>query len=136
VTRPIPLRGPIHPDIDERLVSDLVEAFYERVRADELLGPIFTRVIRDWDHHLALLKDFWSSVTMMTGRYKGTPLQAHQRIGGLGFKHFERWLSLWRETCAATCSSSEIAGIFIERAERIASSLSSGVLEATPSISH
>lgn len=128
-----PFRGPIHPDIDEALVSAMVDVFYARIRTDDLLGPIFDRVIGDrWDPHLARMKDFWSSVMMMTGRYKGTPLQAHQRIGGLIITHFERWLALWRETARSLCPSPEVAGLFIDRAEKIATSIRYGI-SAMPS---
>src|SRR3546814_10051002 len=51
-TRPAPkpenlLRRPAHPDISEALVHDLVFAFYDRIRADATLGPIFDGVICD-----------------------------------------------------------------------------------------
>ncbi|MCW5696406.1 MAG: group III truncated hemoglobin [Bauldia sp.] len=132
MSRPLQLRGPIHPLIDEALVAAMVDRFYGRVREDAVLGPIFDRVIGDgWDAHLQRMKDFWSSITMMTGRYKGTPLAAHQRIGGLGPGHFERWLRLWRETAREVCMSEEVAGLFIERAERIARSLLFGLTDVT-----
>ncbi|EEX96548.1 SEC-independent protein translocase TatC, partial [Brucella ceti M644/93/1] len=37
-----------HPSIDR-----LVEIFYGRAREDEIIGPIFNRTVKDWDHHLA-----------------------------------------------------------------------------------
>ena len=123
------VRAPIHADINEALIATLVEAFYARVRADAVLGPIFDRVIEDrWDQHLQKLRDFWSSVTMMSGRYKGTPFQAHQRIEGLSAEHFERWLNLWRETAESLCGP-EVARLLVERAERIAASLQHGLLK-------
>src|SRR3546814_8922351 len=76
-TRPAPkpenlLRRPAHPDISEALVHDLVFAFYDRIRADATLGPIFDGVIGDrWDEHLAKMCDFWSSVMLASGRYEG-----------------------------------------------------------------
>ncbi|KAK0363120.1 hypothetical protein LTR94_015981 [Friedmanniomyces endolithicus] len=65
--------------IDETAIDLLVPAFYARVRADALLGPIFESAIDDWPHHLAKLKDFWSSVMLASGRYKGQPMPAHIR---------------------------------------------------------
>src|SRR3546814_3880177 len=60
-----------HPDISEALVHDLVFAFYDRIRADATLGPIFDGVIGDrWDEHLAKMCDFWSSVMLASGRYE------------------------------------------------------------------
>ena len=55
--------------IDEAMVHRMVHGFYARIRADEMLGPIFNGAIQDrWDHHLANMVDFWSSVVLMTGR--------------------------------------------------------------------
>src|SRR3546814_5468730 len=103
-TRPAPkpenlLRRPAHPDISEALVHDLVFAFYDRIRADATLGPIFDGVIGDrWDEHLAKMCDFWSSVMLASGRYEGRPLAAHLRLKGVGPEHFEIWLRLFRQT--------------------------------------
>src|SRR3546814_13578213 len=72
-TRPAPgtanlLRRPVHPDISEALVRDLVFAVYDRISVDATLGPIFDGVIGDrWDEHLAKMCDFWSSVTDRKG---------------------------------------------------------------------
>jgi hemoglobin len=66
-----PRVGPgVAVDIDEAMIHRLVHAFYAKVRLDPALGPIFNREIGDgWDHHLAKLCDFWSSVMLMTGRF-------------------------------------------------------------------
>ena len=53
-----------------RLIDEIVDGFYARIRADEVLGRIVDGVILDgWSIHLTRMKDFWSSVMMMTGRY-------------------------------------------------------------------
>ena len=49
----------------------MVERFYAKVRLDPEIGPVFDDAVRNWDAHLALLKDFWSTVLLTTGRYKG-----------------------------------------------------------------
>ncbi|MGD9738792.1 MAG: group III truncated hemoglobin [Bauldia sp.] len=124
-------RHPIHPAIDEDLVAAMVDRFYGRVRSDPVLGPIFDAVIDDgWDRHLRRMKDFWSSVTLMTGRYKGTPFEAHRRIDGIKAAHFDRWLHLWRETAAELCAP-PVAAVFIEKAERIGRSLLYGLADIT-----
>ena len=47
-------------EIDEALISDLVDGFYTRIRADALLGPVFEQVVGDhWDTHLPKMKNFW-----------------------------------------------------------------------------
>ncbi|MCW5714491.1 MAG: group III truncated hemoglobin [Bauldia sp.] len=121
-----PLRGSIHPDIDQALVDRMVDRFYAMVRTHSVLGPIFLREIEDWPRHLDRMKDFWSSIMLMTGRYKGTPLQAHKRLD-IDLSHFEHWLALWRETAETECPSPETAQLFVERAERIATSIHYGI---------
>ena len=44
--------------IDEAGLARLVEAFYDRVRTDAELGPIFNDAIDNWPHHLKNPKDF------------------------------------------------------------------------------
>lgn len=120
-------RQPVHPQIDEGMVHDVVHGFYARVREDDQIGPIFNRVIGDgWDVHLAKMCDFWSSVMLMSGRYKGNPMVAHMRLKMVRPEHFERWLSLFRQTVRDLCSD-EIAALFIGRAENIARSLQMGM---------
>lgn len=120
---PRPLRQPVHPEITEALIEELIRAFYTKVRADGDLGPVFEAEIgEDWEPHLAKMFDFWSSVTRMTGRYRGKPTAVHQRLSGVKPEHFLRWLALFRETARDFCAP-DIAPIFIDRAERIGESL-------------
>jgi hemoglobin len=108
--------------ISEPMICKLVHTFYARVRADPLLGPIFNGAIHDWDAHLEKLCAFWSSVTLMTGRYKGTPIKVHADLPQISAEHFERWLALFQETAAMVCPESA-AQVFVDRAKRIAQSL-------------
>src|SRR3954451_12200586 len=82
-------------------IASLVEAFYAKVREDPHLGPIFARALGEdgWDSHLATLRDFWSSVMLTSGRYKGAPLDVHRQLGSLTPGLFDRWLTLFGETC-------------------------------------
>ncbi|WP_430403402.1 group III truncated hemoglobin [Hyphomonas sp.] len=110
--------------IDDAYVSDLVDTFYARIRADATLGPIFDREIGDnWAPHLARMKDFWASVAMNAGRYSGKPVPAHMKLTGVDASHFRIWLGLFRQTLEDTAPSAEAVPYFMERAERIASSL-------------
>ena len=90
----------------EREIELLVAAFYAKVRHDPLLGPIFEQRVLDWDRHLAKLMDFWSAILLKSGRYFGTPMPRHNALVGLTDAHFERWLSLFRETTAAQPNAS------------------------------
>lgn len=110
--------------IDETYVSDLVDAFYARVRADAALGPIFEGVIgEDWDPHMRRMKDFWASVALNAGRYSGKPVPTHQRLGNVERRHFDIWLALFRMTLEDTAPSPEAIAYLMDRAERIAESL-------------
>ncbi|MEQ8322334.1 MAG: group III truncated hemoglobin [Rhodospirillales bacterium] len=110
--------------IDDAYISELVETFYGRVRADATLGPIFDKKIGDnWVPHLARMKDFWASVAMNAGRYNGKPVPAHTKLTGVDASHFQIWLGLFRQTLQETAPSADVIPYFMERAERIAKSL-------------
>lgn len=108
--------------ITEDVIRSIVHAFYDRVRGDELLGPVFDGAIASeaWPGHLARMCDFWSSVLLRTDRYGGHPLQPHLRLP-VDEAHFRRWLSLFEDAVAAHCSG-EARDILMERATRIAHS--------------
>ena len=112
--------------VTEEMIQALVRAFYVRVQADQILGPIFTARIADWEPHLNKMFDFWSSVTLMSGRYHGAPMPVHARIAEIGPEHFARWLELFAETAAEVCPP-EAAALFTGRAQRIAQSLQMGI---------
>ena len=109
--------------ITEDTIRRLVDAFYDKVRADDELGPIFGRAIPgDWGPHLATMRDFWSSVMLTSGRYKGQPVVVHRKIVGMELRLFERWLALFDQTCAELFDD-DIAAAFSDKAHRIAESL-------------
>lgn len=73
----------------------LVDSFYHKVNADELLGPAFAHV--DWPHHLPIMYNFWSSVLLGEMSYSGNPLAKHMNLA-IGKEHFSRWLELFTAT--------------------------------------
>ncbi len=107
--------------LDDATLRRLVHSFYARVRADALLGPVFAARIGDWPPHLERMVAFWSSVALMTGRYSGAPVPAHLGLP-VGWAHFERWLTLFRETADEVCPPAG-AALVAEKAERIARTL-------------
>ncbi len=123
-----------------RLVTDegirqLLDLFYGQVRHDPQLGPVFASAVgktdADWAPHLARLADFWSSVMLRSGRYHGDPFSTHLRLPNLEPAMFDRWLTLFGETCDKVCEP-DVASAFRERAERIARSLRMGLFERLP----
>lgn len=111
--------------IDEAMIERLVRRFYDKVRDDEILGPVFDARISDWETHLQRMFAFWSSVALMSGRYHGRPMQKHAPLPVDG-RHFDRWLSLFQQTTQEVCPPTA-AEHFVERAYRIAESLELGI---------
>ena len=83
----------------------LVSKFYEEIRKDKLLGPVFNSHIPDsqWPKHLKKLTDFWETTLLGVVSFKGNPSRAHMNVDkGLNYKmnqiHFEKWLQIWFTT--------------------------------------
>ena len=125
-----PLRR-IHPDIDralregldEAMIRRVVDRFYALAREDDVIGPIFLRVVPDehWQAHLDKIVDFWSSMLLGTGRYDGRPMPKHMAIPELDDAHFMRWLALFRRTVEELCPPAT-AALFVNRSERVGNS--------------
>lgn len=105
------------PDILTRAdIKIMVDRFYEKVQADALLGPVFSRV--HWPHHLPIMYNFWSSMLLGDDTYRGNPLQKHLALT-IEPQHFDRWLTLFRKTIHENFDG-EKADEAITRAETIA----------------
>jgi hemoglobin len=132
VPPPLPASSRVGPGvavgITEDMIRTLVGAFYGRVREDVVLGPIFNRAIApdQWPAHEAKLADFWSSVLLMTGRFKGSPMAAHAKWPQIEDDHFDRWLNLFART-AAEVWPRPAAALVAGRAELIGKSLRQGL---------
>lgn len=114
--------------VTEAFVDRLVEDFYARIRAHEILGPLFNRAIGDrWPAHLAKMKTFWRSIAFMSGEFHGKPMQVHAGLPDLQPWHFGLWLGLFDETLREIAPTPEAADFFNQRAERIAESLMLGL---------
>jgi len=109
--------------LDEAMIRAVVDHFYARVRRDDIIGPVFNRIIPDdhWPAHLDKITDFWSAMLLGTGRYDGRPMPKHMAIPELEDIHFMRWLRLFRETVEQLCPP-DVAALFVERSERIGNS--------------
>ena len=85
--------------IDEAALERLIPAFYDRVRADADIGPLFNAAVHDWLDHLEKLVAFWSSVMLASGRYKGSPVAEHlKHKAAITPAMFDRWLAIWADT--------------------------------------
>ena len=83
-------------DILERKDIELmVGTFYDKIRADHLLAPVFSHV--DWPHHLPIMYNFWSSLLLGDKSYEGNPFEKHIHLP-IRKEHFDRWLVLFGQT--------------------------------------
>jgi hemoglobin len=82
-------------------IRNCVRTFYEKAAADDLIGPIFKGVIKDWDAHLATMDDFWSNALIGTERYTAAPFPPHLKLQ-MTQAHFDRWRDLWAPAVEAT----------------------------------
>lgn len=79
-------------------IKKLVDTFYEKVRKDELIGPIFNERIQDrWPHHLEKMYAFWQTVLLGEHTYFGSPFPPHANLP-VSHKHFEKWMELFTQT--------------------------------------
>ncbi len=91
-------------DITNRAdISILVRTFYTKIRAHQVLGPIFNQIITDWETHFELLTDFWETQLFLKRKYYGNPVTAHQQVDSkmnntITSEHFGLWLNIWFET--------------------------------------
>ena len=83
----------------------LVSTFYNKIKKDDFIGPIFLKAIpnNEWDSHLEKLTDFWETNLFFAKKYKGNPMQVHQKLDVenqyvISQKHFGKWLELWIST--------------------------------------
>lgn len=95
--------APSKPDIQGRDdLVEIVDAFYGRIREDDILGFIFDEIAQvHWDTHLPKMYNFWDTVMFRSGMYRGNPLAAHARLVPLtemGRDQFDQWLRLFLQT--------------------------------------
>lgn len=91
------MKNDIRSDND---IKQLVDCFYDKVKADDLIGYIFNDIYKiDWEKHLPVMYRFWENVVFYNGAYHGkNPLNVHQSIHavvGLTEAQFDRWLDLF-----------------------------------------
>ncbi len=76
----------------------LVDTFYQKIRENEILSPIFNRIIQDrWPQHLEKMYRFWQTVLLQEHTYFGSPFPPHAKLS-VNQQHFDAWLGLWYTT--------------------------------------
>ncbi|MGB5818953.1 MAG: group III truncated hemoglobin [Saonia sp.] len=111
----------------------LVRTFYDKIRADEILGPIFNGIISDWESHIILLVDFWETQLFLKRKYMGNPVTAHQEVDDkmnhtITSEHFGLWLNLWFATIDELFEG-ETAWVAKNRAQKMSTMLFMKIFE-------
>lgn len=79
-------------------VKLMVNTFYERIRLNEILGPIFNNKIEDrWPQHLEKMYRFWQTILLSEHTYNGAPFPPHATLP-IEEKHFLIWVSVFVKT--------------------------------------
>jgi hemoglobin len=93
-------------DIEDRNdIIYLVDTFYDQVKENKTIGPIFDEVAKiNWQEHLPNMYDFWESVLFGKGVFKGNPMIKHILLSKkttMSPVQFDAWLELWTATVNA-----------------------------------
>lgn len=93
----------MNPDIStEEDIKILINAFYDQVKQDDLIGYIFNDIANvDWSHHLPRMYAFWEFLLLGKDTYQGNPFEAHKKLNEkvkLQSTHFDRWIQLFIKT--------------------------------------
>lgn len=87
---------------DRKDIMLLIDTFYNKVKADEVIGFIFNDIAKvDWPVHLPVMYDFWEHILLEGTAYGRNPMNPHFRLNELvplQPAHFNRWLQLFEET--------------------------------------
>lgn len=87
---------------NRRDIEQLVNQFYDAVKADPTIGFFFTEVVAvNWEKHLPIMYDFWENVLFHTGGYSGNPMERHKKLhhqSAMKPEHFRQWVHLFTQT--------------------------------------
>lgn len=76
----------------------LVDSFYNKVRQNPALAPVFDERIKDnWSVHLEKMYRFWQTVLLEEHTYFGSPFVPHADLP-VDESHFAEWMELFTQT--------------------------------------
>jgi len=116
----------------------LVNTFYTKVRDNDLLGPIFNTMIKDWETHLELLTDFWETNLFFVKKYTGNPLEKHAEVDkyynySINELHFGTWINIWHQTIDDMFKG-EIAQLAKNRARNMSTFMNMEIFKNKPKL--
>lgn len=87
---------------DRKDIEILVDAFYDKIKTDDVIGYLFTDVAQvNWQLHLPKMYDFWENILFQTGNYNGNPMLRHKELhekSTMESSHFKHWNFLFNKT--------------------------------------
>ena len=76
----------------------LVNNFYDKVRHNDMLAPVFNERIKDgWPQHLKKMYAFWQTVLLEEHTYFGSSFPPHANLA-VQHTHFQKWHELFHAT--------------------------------------
>ncbi len=119
-------------------IRHLIGVFYNSVKENEVLGPIFKKAIppETWEDHMEKITDFWDSALFGTMTFKGNPATKHVDLDKandykIDQKHFAIWLNHWKKTLDQNYCG-KVAEEMKLRAEKMATGLYLGMWHHKP----
>ncbi len=105
-------------------IEFLVDNFYEVVRQDAFIGPVFNaRLSGRWEMHHKKLYRFWHTVLLRRPDYFGDPVPVHFKMN-LDGRHFNQWLTIW-----VSIVDANFEGIVADRAKFRGKTMANAFLE-------
>ena len=122
------------PDSDRVRLRALVHGFYDELRQDEEIGPLFERAIgHDWQAHLDRMVEFWATLVLGSRSFTGDVFGRHMAVPGLQPAMFARWQAVWKKHTEARFEPARAAEL--QRiAAGIAANLSRGLAKRDASM--
>jgi len=80
---------------NEADVHELVQTFYQKVLADDVLAPFFKNL--NFEEHLPKMEFFWRFVLLDEPGYTTSVTDKHMHMR-LKEEHFKRWILLFNQT--------------------------------------
>lgn len=111
--------------VAEADMDRLVRRFYDLCHADPVLGPFFEKTIADFDAHVQVVIDFWSSALLKTGKYRGNQFMAHAKHP-IEAEHFDIWLRLFEQAANETLPPAMAAEAMV-KAQQMGRSIKAGM---------
>jgi hemoglobin len=115
------------------VIHEVIIAFYDRIRQDAVLGPVFNEIVGDnWDAHLEKVCAFWRCVTRIDRSYSARNfMPAHLKRLQIQAWLLPRWLCCFGRR-RARCVRTKVAEQLIDIAERMAMSVEISLKGAPP----